>query len=239
MGVKCSLLGHDYGEADVERERAEDGDEVVRTARRIERCHNCGHERTVSENTEVTSLEAAAGVVREPDGTVVAATENESDTAGEADGGVTIEDPAGETDTAEPPTAESELGKIDEVDGTDGGIDEMPRAGTDRDPGEWPSEPDSEGPANPERNEPSGLGTSGSLAAVSASTGEWPDESTTSTKTNRGVSSARNDDGGLPGNVFECPSCGFSAVVTDSSLRAGDICPDCGNGYLAWGTRKG
>src|SRR5699024_17514 len=84
-GGMCSLLGHDYGEPDVERERNEEGTEVVVTAKRIERCRNCGRERTITENTEVTALSAAAGVVREPDGTVVVA----SDDAATADNSVT------------------------------------------------------------------------------------------------------------------------------------------------------
>lgn len=33
--------------------------------------------------------------------------------------------------------------------------------------------------------------------------------------------------------VFVCPSCGYSAAADDSSLRPGDICPECRRGYLA------
>ncbi|WP_423985358.1 DUF7093 family protein, partial [Haladaptatus sp.] len=28
MGLRCSLLGHDYGESEIEREREEQGNEV-------------------------------------------------------------------------------------------------------------------------------------------------------------------------------------------------------------------
>ncbi|MFB6113884.1 MAG: hypothetical protein ABEJ58_07260 [Halodesulfurarchaeum sp.] len=33
--------------------------------------------------------------------------------------------------------------------------------------------------------------------------------------------------------IFECPECGYTAPVAGSSQRAGDICPECHDGYLA------
>lgn len=33
--------------------------------------------------------------------------------------------------------------------------------------------------------------------------------------------------------TLDCPNCGFSVPMARSSLRAGDICPDCHAGYLA------
>ena len=62
MVLRCSLLGHEYGEPDVEREREERGSEVVVTVREYEECARCGTRNVVSENTEVTSLET------DPDG---------------------------------------------------------------------------------------------------------------------------------------------------------------------------
>lgn len=56
MVLRCSLLGHDFGESDVEREREERGSEVVVTVREYEECTRCGDVRVVSESTEVTSL---------------------------------------------------------------------------------------------------------------------------------------------------------------------------------------
>jgi len=35
MGLRCSLLGHDYGESFVERDREERGNEVVVTEREL------------------------------------------------------------------------------------------------------------------------------------------------------------------------------------------------------------
>jgi hypothetical protein len=96
MGIRCSVLGHDYGETGVERERDERGAEVVRTARQVRTCRRCGHERTMTENTEITALEPGAGVVRDADGQVVAATAEEN-VATDGTGTITIEDDLDDT----------------------------------------------------------------------------------------------------------------------------------------------
>ncbi len=57
MGLRCSLLGHDYGESEIEREREEQGNEVVVTVREFEKCQRCGAESIISENKEVTTIE--------------------------------------------------------------------------------------------------------------------------------------------------------------------------------------
>lgn len=55
MGLKC-LLGHDFTEPEVEREREEEGDEVVITVREVKTCRRCEERQIVTENKEVTSL---------------------------------------------------------------------------------------------------------------------------------------------------------------------------------------
>ncbi|GAA0247360.1 oxidoreductase [Haladaptatus pallidirubidus] len=57
MGLRCSLLGHDYGESEIEREREEQGNEVVVTVREFQECARCGDQQVVSENKEVTAIE--------------------------------------------------------------------------------------------------------------------------------------------------------------------------------------
>ena len=59
MGIRC-LLGHDFGDPELEREREEQGDEVVVTVSEQQTCTRCGATKVVSENTEVTSLEQLA-----------------------------------------------------------------------------------------------------------------------------------------------------------------------------------
>ncbi|WP_049927799.1 DUF7093 family protein [Halopiger goleimassiliensis] len=56
MVLRCSLLGHDYGDPEVEREREERGSEVVVTVQEYKECTRCGERTVISENTEVTSL---------------------------------------------------------------------------------------------------------------------------------------------------------------------------------------
>jgi hypothetical protein len=58
MGFKCSLLGHKFDETAVERDRTEEGTEVVITITEIETCSRCGESRVVSENKEVTTMES-------------------------------------------------------------------------------------------------------------------------------------------------------------------------------------
>ena len=60
MGLRC-LLGHDFDEPELRREREEDGSEVVTTVTEVKTCARCGETRTVSENTEVTTMEQLAG----------------------------------------------------------------------------------------------------------------------------------------------------------------------------------
>ncbi|ELZ58071.1 MULTISPECIES: DUF7093 family protein [Halorubrum] len=59
MGLRC-LLGHDFGEPELRREREEDGDEVVTTVKEVKTCARCGETQIVSENTEVTTMEQLA-----------------------------------------------------------------------------------------------------------------------------------------------------------------------------------
>jgi len=59
MGLRC-LLGHDFGEPELQREREEDGNEVVTTVTEVKTCARCGETQIVSENTEVTTMEQLA-----------------------------------------------------------------------------------------------------------------------------------------------------------------------------------
>ncbi|GCF14246.1 hypothetical protein Harman_21810 [Haloarcula mannanilytica] len=112
MGLKCSVLGHKYGETTVEREREEQGSEVVITIQERETCERCGDTRIVSENKEVTAIETpsdiasdlveddeegdtAAESTSEPatDETVEGAGETDDDDAGSSDGWDSVDDP--------------------------------------------------------------------------------------------------------------------------------------------------
>jgi len=63
MSFKCSVFGHRYGDPEVERDREEQGSEVVITIKESETCKRCGETRVVSENKEVTTLETPSDIV--------------------------------------------------------------------------------------------------------------------------------------------------------------------------------
>jgi ribosomal protein S27AE len=113
MGLKCSVLGHKYGETTVEREREEQGSEVVITIQERETCERCGDTRIVSENKEVTAIETPSDIASDlveddeegdtaaesdtsesaADETVGGADETDSDGAGSSEGWDSVDDP--------------------------------------------------------------------------------------------------------------------------------------------------
>jgi len=130
MGIRC-LLGHDFGDPELERDREEQGDEVVVTVSEQQTCTRCGATKVVSENTEVTSLEqltetaddeAAAGEAAdaEPAADTPAATAANEPSAGgqpadESGGSVSAET----APEAQPATADAADAETDGVTITD------------------------------------------------------------------------------------------------------------------------
>ena len=220
MGLTCSLLGHAFDGTDVERDRSEQGSEVVTVVRELEVCGRCGETRVVSENKEVTSI------VEPGDGDVSGFTPDPPDAGGDSpadDGGVadpvadsadeaTTEPDARTDDGAEPADAESTPAPEPETppdpSEEDAEILDDTEEGTERAPGEWPGSGASE-PAS----------DAGPAAAVdlAAEPDEEPPEPAA---------------GGVPDGDYVCPECGFGEPIENSSLRAGDACPECQRGYL-------
>lgn len=253
MGFKCSLLGHNYGEAETAHERERRGEEVVVTVREIERCTRCDAESVVSETTEVRRAE--------PDD----------------DAGVT--DAADAADTTPEPTADS-VGVDEALDAApateDDGVildDEPSGESEDRRPGEWPPAEDtrmedaeaddppvevtaSEGAADDEDADAEADDETAGGEIVDGDPGgdevavaeRATPESTSETVSDAGVSDGRTQElgdatglvsdtaapepGDDLGRELQCPACEFSEPVLGSSNRAGDICPDCKGGYL-------
>jgi len=123
MGLRC-LLGHDFGEPELRREREEEGDEVVTTVREVKTCARCGETQIVSENTEVTTMEqladeAAANAGGGGNGAGATATPADGD-AGPAEGTAT-------------PGASSRAVDADDAAPAEDGLtfDEEPGAGSD------------------------------------------------------------------------------------------------------------
>jgi len=226
MGLKCSVIGHKYGETAVERDREEQGSEVVITIQESETCERCGKTRVISENKEVTSIETPSDIA----GDMIAEEEQAESAPGEAastpeagDAEVIDDDrgvPAGgDSEPEEPSTAsvteteegaseldpEEDDGIIIDGDTDDGGVDD------DRAPGEWPSEP---GQDDDDWEPETGAAEQGA------------DEGTQAVEPfgGNGVT--------VPSGKFRCPECEFTTDVASSSLRAGDFCPECHKGAL-------
>ncbi len=303
MGLRCSLLGHDYGEAFVERDREERGDEVVVTERELKECARCGSEKVTAENTEVRSLEPerreSADAAPEPEPTTTEEPASEPATAaddgGSAGGAFTSATDAIEQAEAGMETDDALAGEPEEDDAVildDDGGDEP---GSDQ--WEEPAEPAAAPEPAPEpvedaadvvdagpASEPESSGTQTEYVEQSQSQsppepeptdsdrerGAWPDadgedegfDATETDDVDAEVSATETDDStfefGAEEGVVEadtgftsagpldndepadeldfalyCPECGFERYAAGSSLRAGDICPECQRGYLA------
>lgn len=294
MVIRCSLLGHDYGESEVEREREERGSEVVVTLREIQECERCGSTTVVSENKEVTSLEPPEP---EPDPAGTGSVSGVADGLAERNAadrpGTAVGDEAAEragTEFVDDDGFEDAMPQDPETD--DGVIldeDDADEEPAERQYGQWP-EPE-ERPAAADEGESGGEGprawpevdgedegfdagtVDDEVASVSFSGGLTP-EAAEETATDddaefieavdsdaqfsaqtptddelagegghahpadspSGITSAPSTPGEPssddPG-VFVCPRCDFVRDAAGSSLRAGDICPDCRRGYLA------
>jgi len=172
MSFKCSLLGHKFGETAVERDRQEDGTEVVITITELETCTRCGETRVVSENKEVTTLETPAtgdagaegtADVPGPDaGSADARDAAVVDAEGGDDSDPTI--PDAESDTVSEPTDDAVI------------IDDAEEDDDERDPGEWPEEADDEDGATP-ADAPASEADADGDDDDERDPGEWPDDS--------------------------------------------------------------
>lgn len=312
MGLKC-LLGHDFGDPEVERERQEEGNEVVVTLREVKTCRRCGEQRVVSENKEVTSVEQLSAAAEagssgeldeaptervdqdEPVGAEVdeSIPESEEQTIGETTpeelpeedaeiltssspdvGSGPVEDdpstageseasrpadesgatwPSGEDGTAGPPgetsPEEEPIDRIPEDDPAgepeDDGLilsaDEEEAEQPERAPGEWPdreasrdAEAEPHTPWPEQEPEP----TDEPIDSEEPPRQEQPREAVAAEETGAGFTRAREatppdqpaDD--VP-TEFYCPECGISQRAGLSSMRSGDICPECHRGYIA------
>lgn len=304
MGLRC-LLGHDFAEPELERERQEEGDEVVVSVRETKTCTRCGYSQIVSENKEITTLdqlaasaeaadEAAAGG-DEPSADGTSGTPASAADAGDADDSfetaeiLDASDGAGErsepsadsvdaaADRPEVDFEETDDERYDDPESDDGLIlDDGEEPAADRRPGEWPDAPDetpsgeSSGPSpwpehdsdaedegyaaefgDDEDDEEGAFEFSGLAPEVSdrdspgrssrkgfdAEFVDGPEESSEGEETGhdgftraRSVSTEPSAD--EERSEYFCPECGLSRAAGASSMRAGDICPECRRGYI-------
>ena len=302
MGLRC-LLGCDWGEPELEREREERGDEVIITVNEVKTCTRCGDRRVVSENTEVTSLDqltetaddetvaeppetdqpqptadqlepqpAAAGATSEPttaSGVSMDAADPATDDAevltddGPADLG-TAEADNMTVDDVEAAAAEP----VEEADASDDSVeaadddgvilsdepDESAETDTERTPGEWPEydgeeKPpedddrewpapekedegfDAEEPTDPPEDMTFGGGFTPEITDSEGAVADGDDQfaftraEETTVEYEPTVDDIQTE--------FYCPECGLARKAGNSSMRAGDICPECKRGYIS------
>ena len=260
MGLRCSLLGHDFGDPEVEREREERGSEVVLTVREVAACRRCSKTTVKSENKEVTTLHDGD----HGDDPTAEASEIESVDADDSIVDADATSPSSEDDASD---GEDDAVIMDDEDGSDGrahGEWPEPKESVDEDddrddgPTAWPTiDSEDEGfDAQP---------SAGGDAAVEFEGGLAPERTTLEEEEGLEYVEATGPESGQPvsaGDVEEpasdegfaragaapspaepatadvdtenvCPQCGFVDDAVGSSLRAGDVCPDCRKGYLA------
>ncbi|PSQ03897.1 hypothetical protein BRC95_08555 [Halobacteriales archaeon QS_5_68_33] len=282
MSLKCSILGHRFDETAVERDRQEDGSEVVITITELETCTRCGETRVVSENKEVRTLETPEDAGSEVAGGDAAGaktatgTDTTDESLGEAESADAVADEAGVEDPTDPAADDGEIlgaGGDDGDASDDGGVADDAGAGkgepdedededeevtddaviidgdtgTERDPGEWPDDAESDATAAGagtasagsadagEEDWPPASSDEGDAAGASGDAAdEWPEE--TRRDTDDAAESPLEENASptvtVPEGMYKCPECGFTDEVESSSLRAGDFCPECRQGTL-------
>lgn len=253
MSLTCSIIGHDYGDPEIEREREERGSEMVVTVTELKRCERCGEATVISENTEVTT---AADPVDDV----------ESAEPAEPDAAAAPEEPIADADAEAPePTAsddpldsdvdpEMDDGIILDDEPAERGRGEWPRAedvrygenATDR-PGDWPEvDGDDEGFDAVAGGGPAEVDFGGGLTPQADRSEDGGDEGVIEAEpdSRRSIDAdagfARAGSAPAPDRPvdegeteFYCPNCGATDVGERPSLRAGDICPECRRGYIA------
>ncbi|APE96096.1 DUF7093 family protein [Halodesulfurarchaeum formicicum] len=155
MGLRCSLLGHAFGEPVTERDREQRGDEAVVTIRKIKTCDRCGAEQVISENTEVRHL-GAADSEPEPEPESEPAPVSESAEA-EADTAVDVSELVEDAEAEPSVEADTDESITDTEPSVETDTDESIAEGEDAvilddsaGPDEATTEPDDSEPASPE-----------------------------------------------------------------------------------------
>lgn len=211
MSLKCSLLGHEFGPVERAEDREERTDEVVVTTREVQACERCGRQRVLSENKEVTAIEDERGT--EPASAGQDAPAGSATDPDAAEPTASVGDPWESVEDTPNATAHIEsVGDSPDAspEGEDAEIIESDPEATTGPPGRTP-----EPAPDPE---PDAATDDGSTDGPSE-----PDD------TEWAEASVRR-----PGQDMEyvCPECEWSRDAKRSSLRPGDVCPECRTGYL-------
>lgn len=245
MGLTCSVLGHHYGERDRIEERDRQGSEVVVTERAVKTCRRCGHELVVSESKEVTAVadpqtesEAPTAEAAAPEPEPTSVPEERLDVQEETpeDDGVILEDEPPDREPGEWPPVESDQGETpaSEVDWpTDESAPVEEEAADAKLAPAWPAVDD--------EDEGFDAVAGDGDDALDGDVIEAFDGATTSTNVDETAAGfVRAGPMERPADPTEselhteyyCPQCDWVAASLTASVRRGDICPDCKQGYV-------
>lgn len=243
-------MGHDFGEVRTDREREERGEEVLVTVREYRECDRCGETRVLSENKEVRTTAA------DPSPADDAADDGDDEPATAAGAEADLEEVSAEEDDGVilPDEGEASEGR---GRGEWPDRDEEAEAEAEDEPSEGPTPwPEVEGEDEGYAAEPSeggaaeGVDFSGGLTPEASAAPADPDAGATASEADDVVEAAgdRGSSGirrarpspeptgpqreADPDAEFYCPECEYTAASDGSSLRPGDICPECRLGYL-------
>lgn len=241
MGLRCSVLGHRYGERERVEERDDQGSEILHISREIKTCERCGETLLITENKEITHAH-------------------------------TPPEPSSDPQPRSAPDPEPELAEPVTSDDDDDGLI-LPNEPTDREPGEWPADPEPETsseeqsdtawpepPDDPQEDPDKTDDESADQAwpdieeeadeGFDATVGDHDDEDeileAIQTESQQAVEITESGfaraapidapDDSTNDEVrteYYCPQCEWKAKSLVASVRRGDICPSCKKGYVA------
>lgn len=257
MGIRCSLTGHRFEETEVEQEREEEDGKVVLTTKEYDVCLRCGQRSLNNETTEVTSMDPETQSDDSLPDSTETVKEEPATPAEPEDAGIILEDsadepaaPGSDTDSASeqtqpaddhPQSSETPWPEHDDPTEQHDGADtnwptpDQPKAEQPTtEPTPWPEhEDDDEGiSAHSPGGDDADVEYVG-LTPTSDATAQPDDPEEIAAE--RETATPAIEDTGSPSRAMDlvCPACGFIDGGGHGSLRRGDICPECLDGYLA------
>lgn len=257
MSLRCSLFGHHYGGTEVEQEREQAGNELVVTSREIKICQRCGERLIISENKEVTTVEAADDVggasSASTGGGAMSGSSGRDDASGTGGGGEGVDEGGAPESGRQGGTGGSTSDAGESAGDTGGsagdrrrdppvtdpemGSDDRPSSGTGETAGPSAGAGKADIPPT-QKNDAVILDDEGEEVepeewSDGESTGvddDWEPETDTEDEPEESPSASSGLT--VPDGEFRCTECGFTTSVEGSSLRAGDFCPECHRGSL-------
>jgi len=245
MDVRCKLLGHVRDSTEFEERHEDRPRGTVLICREFQVCRRCGDREEMYRNEQVLSPdpdEVGQDVEERP-----AALENRGSEGGENRGTERSAGGPPETPDGEPDVGGGGLQEATETapDGA-AGTDEPRPANTDDETADTAASTtgaDDESPAEPDD---AGQVTDNGVILSDASTGPGSPDNTPNKQAvadGRGRTAADRGGDDSPTSLFDagdedsgeihCNNCGREWDVDETSLREGDICPECRGAYVA------